>query len=411
MAREVYGTVVLAGTARIARQIRRGKRRDLYHLMRRPHLWKLDTKALEARVASRINRDDYIVGENKSLLYLHPSLTSARNINFLKRVLYFAGKTGDRLYRRNKHDLLMFLSREGRSPISLVIQNLLLSDHIDPDHLVVVGPRRQLNNELERCGLAGIRVLEQGKTIGRNIIKGREALIDGSYDGEHILFIGGDVPLVTPKGISEFIRRSDVNGFEGDIIWGMGSREQLGEYIVEHDVEHLGSVGPNYPRKGNLNKFGIPLIDDRGIFGKSGKRRELMMGNLFLYRTSSVNRKLVDRFYSLRKMGASPLAYPWLLWHFGAPLLRAVRWKLTVSDAERAFSQNAGIDLRVGYAPPEITLDLDSYSDLRRLSGVYFSREGMDINLEMSFREFIRQKRRERGGPLRIRRKKVKGEG
>ncbi len=395
----------------MARQIRRGKRRDLYHRMRRPHLWKADTKALEASLASMINRDDYIVGENKSLLYLHPSLTSVKNINFLKRVLYFAGKTGDRLYRRNKRDLLMFLSREGRSPISLVIQNLLNSDHIDPDHLVVVGPRRQLNNELERSGLTGIRVLEQGETLGRNMVKGREALIDGSYDGEHILFIDGDVPLVTPEGISDFIRRSGVKGFEGDMIWGMGSREQLGEYIVEHDVEHLGSVGPNYPKKGNLNKFGIPLIDDRGVFGRSGRRRYLMVGNLFLYRTSSVNQKLVDRFYSLRKMGANPLTYPRLLWHFGSPLLKAVRWKLTISEAERAFSQNARIDMRVGYAPPEITLDLDSYSDLRRLSGVYFSREGLDIDLEMSFRQFIRQKRRERGGTLRIRRKKVKGEG
>lgn len=371
----------------------------------------MDTKALEASLASVINRDDYIVGENKSLLYLHPSLTSVRNINFLKRALYFAGKTGDRLYRRNKRDLLLFLSREGRSPISLVIQNLLLSDHIDPDHLVVVGPRRQLTHELERSGLAGVRVLEQGSTLGRNLIKGREALIDGSYDGEHILFIGGDVPLLTPKGISDFIERSGVKDFEGDIIWGMGSREQLGKYIVEHDVEHLGSVGPNYPKKGNLNKFGIPLIDDRGVFGKGGVRRELMMGNLFLYRTSSVNQKLVDRFYSLRKMGANPLAYPWLMWHFGAQLLRAARWKLTISEAERTFSRNAGIDLRVGYAPPEITLDLDSYSDLRRLSGVYFSREGMDINLEMSFRKFLRQKRRERGGPIGISRKKVKGEG
>ena len=81
---EGIGVIVLAGNTRIKRQIRRRKRRGFFFRVARPNLWTVDRKVLEAKLTSKINRDDYIVGENKSLLYLHPDLISSKNLNFLK---------------------------------------------------------------------------------------------------------------------------------------------------------------------------------------------------------------------------------------------------------------------------------------------------------------------------------------
>src|SRR5210317_1862967 len=94
------GVVILAGNAKIRKQIRRKKRRGFFLRLLRPRYWLASRMEFESRLSSKINRDDYIVGENKSLLYIHPDLISQKNVNFLKRVLYFAGKTGDRFYRK-----------------------------------------------------------------------------------------------------------------------------------------------------------------------------------------------------------------------------------------------------------------------------------------------------------------------
>jgi len=390
------GTVVLAGSVKIAKQLRRGRRRLALHRLIRPNLWAADRGRIEASFSSRINRDDYIVGENKALLYLHPDLRSNKNINFLKRVLYFAGKTGDRVYRKNKKELVHYLSREGISPITLVYEVMRNTEGVDPEKLIIVGEKRQIENELSRAGFSGACVIEQGRSVGGNLLRGKRALARKGYGGEHFLVIGGDVPLVTPEGVRAFL--ASARGREGsaDMIFGMGSRQELREYIIEHRVEDLGRVGPNYPKKGNLNKFGIPLVDDLGIWGEKGKRHNLMMGNLFLYRTDAVDMDMINRLYSMRKMGANPLIYPRLLCNYGVPLFRSIRWKLPVSEAERIFSGISGLDLKVAYAPPEIALDLDSYSDLRRISAVYFTRKNVTSDLELDFRRYIREKKRSR---------------
>ncbi len=390
------GAIVLAGNAKIKKQIRRRKRRGLFYRIFRPNLWSSRRTDIEANLASKINKDDYIVGENKSLLYLHPDLSSQRNLNFLKRTLYFAGKTGGRFYRKNKENLLEYLSRNGETSVSLVLKAVKGSNMIDPEFTIVIGPKEQILNELKRTGRSGVRVEDQGGSIGENILIGKKVLSDLGYSKDEILVIGGDLPLLHGKDLDRFMDRAMERGGSPDIRFGMGSRQELSVFIDDHNIASLGTIGPNYPKAGYLNKFGIPLIDDIGLFGKKKEMIHFMMGNIFLVRFEKINRTFIDRFYSLRKMGANPLTYPYLILHFGRTLFRAVRWKLTLTQAEEIFNRSTGVFLQVVPAQSEFTMDLDSYSDLRRLSSLYYHRLGTSHDLEMDLRKFAHGKHLER---------------
>jgi hypothetical protein len=158
----------------------------------------------------------------------------------------------------------------------------------------------------------------------------------------------------------------------------------------------MGKVGPNHPKKGNFNKFGFPLVDDVPIFGNRNDRINMMIGNIFIYRTRSVDREFIDRFYSVRKMFANPLTIPYLAWNWAKPLYRASKWRLLLSEAEAIFKDRTGISLAACAVHPELALDMDSYSDLRRLSALQFHREGKPHDLELDFKNYIREKKRER---------------
>lgn len=390
------GVVILAGNAKIYKQLWRKKRRGFFLRLLRPRYWLASRHEFESRLSSKINRDDYIVGENKSLLYIHPDLIPQKNVNFLKRVLYFAGKTGDRFYRKNKKDLLHYLSKEGKTSICLVLKALLSTETIEKDKVVVVGPRKQLEREIKRRGFSGVNVIEQGDSIGENILIGKEGLISLGYDQEYVLVVGGDVPMISPPSIMDFISSAVSRGGDPDLFYGMGSRQEMARFITEHDLDHMGKVGPNYPKKGNFNKFGLPFLDDVPIFGDANARVNMMMGNIFLYKTSSVDRGFVNRFYSVRKMLANPFTLPYLAWNWARPLYRASRWRLPLTEAEAIFKGRTKIALATCTVDPELALDMDSYSDLRRLSALQFHREGKPHDLELDFKNYIRGRRKER---------------
>ncbi len=388
--------VVLAGNVKISRELARRRRRGLLYRLGHPSLWAVEREQIESRIASQINKDDYIVGENKSLLYLHPDLCSQGNINFLKRTLYFAGKTGDRLYRKRKQVLLEYLSVAGETSLSLVIKGVLASDLVDTTKVFVVGPRKQITNDLKRSGIQGPVVVDQGGSIGENILRGKEAAVAEGYLGEKLLVVGGDTPLINPEAIRHFLDACRARGPSPSICFGVASREGLREYIEDNDLVELGRVGPNRPGKGNLNKFGLAILDDMGnILGKGGKGH-IMVGNMFLYRTDAVNRALMDRFYSLRKMGASPFTYPSLIRHFGRPILRSLRWKLALSEVETIVSRFSGIRICLVGVPPEMALDIDSYTDLRRASVIMYKRLRPVNDLERDLILYAAAKRKER---------------
>lgn len=388
--------VILAGNVKISRELARRRRRGLLYRFSHPSLWAAEREQIESRIASQINKDDYIVGENKSLLFLHPDLCSQGNINFLKRTLYFAGKTGDRLYRKRKQVLLEYLSVAGETSLSLVVKGVMASELVDPTKVFVVGPRKQISNELERSGIPGPIVVDQGRSIGENILRGKEAAIAAGYQGEHILVVGGDTPLITPQAIGHFLEACRQRGPTPAIFFGVTGRDHLRDYIEMNDLVELGRVGPNRPGKGNLNKFGFAIIDDKGGLLGKGIKGHIMVGNMFLYRTDKVNKALMDRFYSLRKMGASPFTYPSLIRNFGRTILRSIRWKLPLSEVEDKVSRFSGISICLVRVPPEMALDIDSYTDLRRASVIMYRRLRPVSDLERDLILYAAAKRKER---------------
>jgi hypothetical protein len=216
------------------------------------------------------------------------------------------------------------------------------------------------------------------------------------YNREYFIVLGGDVPMISPISLSDFISSARKRGGDPDLFFGLGSRQEMAVFITDHDLAHMGKVGPNRPKKGNFNKFGFPILDDIPIFGEKDTRTNMMIGNIFLYRTDSVDRTFIDRFYSVRKMFANPLTLPYLAWNWAGPLYRASRWRLSLSEAEAIFKDRTKISLKACAVHPELALDMDSYSDLRRLSALQFHREGKPHDLEMDFKNYIRQKRKER---------------
>ena len=387
------GVVVLAGTTKMKKGAGGKKRSGALYRLLRPSLWTASKQELESTLSSRINQDDYIVGQNKPLLYLHPTLTAQKNLNFLKKGLYFAGKTGDRMYRKRKHELMDFLSISGKTPVSLVLRAAIRCPDVDPAMIAVVGPRRQLENEVKRSGIEGVLIAEQVGSIGENILKGKQTLVKAGYRGRWVLVLGADVPLITPKAISKFIEAALGRGSDADLVFGLGSRQELAEYIRRKGMTHLGPVGPNRPKRGHLNKFGFPFIDDIPLFGREGARVHMMVGNIFLYRASSMDSGFVDRFYSVRKMGSDPFAYPFLIKHFASTILKGLRWKLPASEGESVLKRMTGVKVLFCPVMPQVILDMDSYTDLRRLSAIYFHGKEIDEDLEVDFREYLRERK------------------
>jgi hypothetical protein len=381
------GAVVLAGSSKAARHIRWKRRAGILGGILG---WTGDqTGFLEDRMTSWINRDDYIYGENKALLYMHPELVWAPNMAFFKRTISFARRSRDRLYRRRKDELLKFLSLEGKTSLEIVVRALEDAESIEHKHIAIVGPADPITKELERAGLKGRRVVKQGSSLGDNILIGKEALLDGGYRGDYFMTIGADMPILKSAHVDMFIQGCALRGGVPDIFYGMSSRNALGPVIDELEVSYLGTPGPNRPAKGNIKKFGIPIIDDVGLF-KDGERTPLLSANILLYRTQAVDAKLINRLYSLRKMFANPMAYPRLIYNFGPPLARALRWRMPLSEGERIFSRKVGVDLRVAPGHPLLALDLDSYTDLRRASAIHFGVKGEHRSLEVDFKQYIK---------------------
>lgn len=390
------GVIVLAGTSKAARQIRWRLRFGLFRRLFDPNLRKMRRDLMEAKIVSAINRDDYIWGENKALIFTHPDLTSQKNLNFFKRAIYFAQRSRGRMYRKKKSDMFRYLSEEGVAPLSLVVRAVSEADQVDKDHIVVVGPKHPIDREFHRIGLDNINVSDQGSSLGENILIGRRSLDKMGYQGDYVLVIGGDLPLANPGDIDRFIERSWMRGGTPDIFWGMGSRTDLREFIRENNVEHMGKIGPNRPKKGYLNKFGIPVLDDTSQFGDMGSRQELMTGNLLLYRKMSMNRDFINRLYSMRKLLANPFNYLKLGRELGIDIFRVAFYKVTLSEAEYIFNLQTGIEMNVIKVDPSLTMDLDSYSDLRRICAIIYRKAGDGRDLETDLMMYLRDRKMER---------------
>jgi hypothetical protein len=69
---------------------------------------------------------------------------------------------------------------------------------------------------------------------------------------------------------------------------------------------------------------------------------------------------------------------------------------MELTEAEKCFFRATGVKVNISPVSPDLTLDLDSYSDLRRLSALYFHRLRTSHDLETDLKEFVKGKKRER---------------
>jgi hypothetical protein len=99
-------------------------------------------------------------------------------------------------------------------------------------------------------------------------------------------------------------------------------------------------------------------------------------------------------------MFANPFHYYRLITEFGRVLVKAMLVKLSISDGEYEFNLQTGIEMMIVRVAPPMTLDIDSYSDLRRACAIKLKQSGKDRDLEFDFREYVRKKRkRKRSNP------------
>ena len=139
------------------------------------------------------------------------------------------GKAARKVFKRNK----ALLDVAGKPIIRHIVEVLLACEDID--RIVVVGPKERFEEALE--GL-DVTIVEQKRSLAENGWEGflqtlpeyRQTgeLTDDiirAYQDKHVLFLSGDIPLISVHEITEFISQCDMKSY--DYIAGITSEEIL----------------------------------------------------------------------------------------------------------------------------------------------------------------------------------------
>ena len=139
------------------------------------------------------------------------------------------GKAARRLFKKNK----ALLDVAGKPIIRHIVETLLKCDEID--RIVVVGPREEF---LEVIGDLDVDIVQQKRSLAENGWEGflhtipefrsqglcTEEIIE-KYRDKYVLFLSGDIPLISVREIKEFLSQCDMERY--DYIAGATSEEIL----------------------------------------------------------------------------------------------------------------------------------------------------------------------------------------
>ncbi|HNR51838.1 MAG TPA: nucleotidyltransferase family protein, partial [Deltaproteobacteria bacterium] len=139
------------------------------------------------------------------------------------------GKAARRLFKKNK----ALLDVAGKPIIRHIVETLLKCDEID--RIVVVGPREEF---LEVIGDLDVDIVQQKRSLAENGWEGflhtipefrsqglcTEEIIE-KYRDKYVLFLSGDIPLISVREIKEFLSKCDMERY--DYIAGATSEEIL----------------------------------------------------------------------------------------------------------------------------------------------------------------------------------------
>jgi molybdopterin-guanine dinucleotide biosynthesis protein A len=139
------------------------------------------------------------------------------------------GRAARRIFKKNK----ALLDVGGRPIIRHIVETLKACRSID--NIIVVGPKEAFE---EVIGDTGVHIVPQKRSLAENGWEGflqslpeyRETTeITGSliekYFQKHVLFLSGDIPLISVEEIEEFIARCDMDRY--DYVAGITSEEIL----------------------------------------------------------------------------------------------------------------------------------------------------------------------------------------
>jgi len=142
------------------------------------------------------------------------------------------GKAARKIFKRNKS----LLDVAGKPIIRHIVEVLLACEDID--RIVVVGPKARFEEALE--GLE-VDIVEQKRSLAENGWEGfLQTLpeyrqtgeltkdIISAYRDKHVLFLSGDIPLISVHEIKEFISQCDMSRY--DYVAGITSEEILKLY-------------------------------------------------------------------------------------------------------------------------------------------------------------------------------------
>lgn len=289
------------------------------------------------------------------------------------------GKAARRLFKKNK----ALLDVAGKPIIRHIVETLLKCDEID--RIVVVGPREEF---LEVIGDLDVDIVQQKRSLAENGWEGflhtipefrsqglcTEEIIE-KYRDKYVLFLSGDIPLISVREIKEFLSKCDMERY--DYIAGATSEEILKLFGPRKGKPGI-KMATFRMRDGNLRQNNLHmarpfvLIESIDLVLKAYEYR---------YQKEFVN--IIRSLFEIVRLGRKSLAQTlgiYLLLQISAGLsalgferaARIASWPVTRARMERLISNLLNtrfriVETTVGGA----ALDVDNEKDYMTLSIMY----------------------------------------
>ncbi len=171
------------------------------------------------------------------------------------------GRAAKKVFRKNK----ALLDIAGKPIIRHIVEVLLESKDID--QVVLVGPRTAF---LEVLGDLDIMIVEQGRNLCENAREGflntlpeyrdKHVLTDdiiNKYRDKYVIFVPGDVPLLTTRELEEFVSLCDMDNW--DYVIGITPEESLEKFSPRKGRPGI-KMATFHTRDGNFRQNNLHMV-------------------------------------------------------------------------------------------------------------------------------------------------------
>lgn len=308
-----------------------------------------------------IYADSFILGRNKALLPVFEDTDE------------YKGRTIGSLIATAKRK-----KKEGDGSIDLCNLELMLQEQracplIHPDFIFPIGPEDDIRDQT-----TATKIIPQGRNLAQNLAKGIHHLFEeAKYPGEYFMVITGDVTMPTVQHYLDALQHWSRQREQGiEMYLGVARKDNIMDFLRENELEKYGipkvELPVPIPFINNLNKFGIKVVDDRGMVDPIPQTYRFMYGNVFVFHKSvlhisdmenqitflnGVKRGFFDvrNWYSLFKVFT-----PYDMWNVVAGK------GLSLTSLEEKFYRWRGIRFKTFPVDHTFALDIDFWKDRKR---------------------------------------------